>query len=348
MSEDGPRLLIVDDIEDNRYTLSRRLKRQGYENLVEAENGRQALDLLREGPFDLVLLDIMMPEMNGYEVLETVKSDPALRHIPVIMISAIDEMDSVVKCIELGAEDYLPKPFNRTLLQARVGASLEKKKLRDQEASYMQRIETERRRADDLLHAILPPGAVRELKATNEVKPRRYENVAVLFCDVVAFTPYCDKNPPEQVVAELQDLVHAFEEIVENEGLEKIKTVGDAFLATGGLLRHLDEPMLAATRCGHQMIAAAHGLKPYWEVRVGIHIGPVVAGILGRRQFLFDLWGDTVNTAARIAEYAPAGSVVLSSDGWYQIQNRYQGKSHGLVALKGKGEIELIEAVGET
>ena len=345
MSEPAPRLLVVDDIEDNRYTLIRRLKRQGYENIVEAENGRQALDLLRERPFDLVLLDIMMPEMDGYETLESVKSDPALRDIPVIMISAVDEMDSVVKCIELGAEDYLPKPFNRTLLRARVGASLEKKKLHDQEASYLQQIEDEKKRADDLLNAVFPPGAVRELKATSEVKPRRYENVAVLFCDVVAFTPYCDKNPPEQVVAELQDLVHAFEEITEDEGLEKIKTVGDAFLATGGLLRHLDDPILGTVRCGHRMIAAAQGLKPFWNVRVGIHGGPVVAGILGRRQFLFDLWGDTVNTAARIAEYAPAGSVVLSSDGWYQIRDNYRAKSHGRVMLKGKGEIELIEAL---
>ena len=168
MSEDGPALLVVDDIEDNRYTLIRRLKRQGYENVVEAENGRQALDVMRERAFDLVLLDIMMPEMDGYEMLEEVKSDPNLRDIPVIMISAIDEMDSVVKCIELGAEDYLPKPFNRTLLQARVGASLEKKKLRDQETTYLHQIETEKRRADDLLHAVFPPGAVRELKATND------------------------------------------------------------------------------------------------------------------------------------------------------------------------------------
>ncbi len=345
MSEEGPKLLVVDDIEDNRYTLIRRLKRQGYDNVVEAENGRQALERLREGAFDLVLLDIMMPEMDGYETLETVKSDPALRDIPVIMISAIDEMESVVKCIELGAEDYLPKPFNRTLLRARVGASLEKKKLHDQETFYLQQIETEKRRADDLLNAVFPPGAVRELKETNEVKPRRYENVAVLFCDVVAFTSYCDKNAPEQVVAELQDLTHAFEEITEKEGLEKIKTIGDAFLATGGLLQHLDEPILGAVRCGHQMVAAAQTLEPFWEVRVGIHFGPVVAGILGRRQFLFDLWGDTVNTAARIAEYAPASSVVLSNDGWYQIRNHFNGKSHGHVTLKGKGKVELIEAL---
>ena len=116
MSEDGPALLVVDDNEDNRYTLTRRLKRQGYENLTTAENGQEALDLLAKQPFDLVLLDIMMPVMNGYEVLEHIKSDMALRDVPVIMISAVDEMESIVRCIKAGAEDHLPKPFNASLL----------------------------------------------------------------------------------------------------------------------------------------------------------------------------------------------------------------------------------------
>ena len=124
MSEDGPALLVVDDNEDNLYTLTHRLKRQGYDNLTTAENGQQALDLLARQPFDLVLLDIMMPVMNGYEVLEHLKSDMALKDIPVIMISAVDEMDSIVRCIKAGAEDHLPKPFNAALLKARIGASL--------------------------------------------------------------------------------------------------------------------------------------------------------------------------------------------------------------------------------
>ena len=169
MSTEGPHLLVVDDNEDNRYTLTRRLKRQGYENLSVAENGRQALEMLAADNFDLVLLDIMMPEVNGYEVLERLKSDMRLRDVPVIMISALDEMESVVKCIELGAEDYLPKPFNPVLLRARVGASLEKKKLRDQEASYLDQLEAEKKRGDELLNAILPAGAVSELKATGQV-----------------------------------------------------------------------------------------------------------------------------------------------------------------------------------
>ena len=132
MSGSDAALLVVDDIDDNRFALSRRLARQGYLNVTTAVDGRQALELLNSKSFDLVLLDIMMPTVNGYEVLAQMKASSSLRHIPVIMISAIDEIESVIRCIELGAEDYLPKPFNPTLLRARVGACLERKRLHDQ------------------------------------------------------------------------------------------------------------------------------------------------------------------------------------------------------------------------
>lgn len=343
MSGNGPIILVVDDNEDNRYTLAMRLRREGWETIVQAQTGQEALELLAEQRFDLVLLDIMMPEMNGYEVLGKIKSDMALRDIPVIMISAVDEIESVVRCIELGAEDYLPKPFNAVLLRARIGACLEKKKLRDDEACYLERLEAERKRADDLLHAILPPGAVQELKASNTVRPRRYEDVAVLFCDVADFTAYCERNPPEQVVAELQALVERFEEIADRHGLEKIKTVGDAFLTTAGLLRRAKDPVLAAVRCGLDMVEAARSQSPFWQVRVGIHHGPVVAGIIGRQQFQFDLWGDTINTAARIVAHAPIGAVVVSASTWLAVRNRCRGRSRGFFDFKGKGAFELVE-----
>jgi CheY-like chemotaxis protein len=144
-----PVVLIVDDNDDNRFTLSMRLESCGYSNVVTAENGREALEKMRSGPVDLVLLDIMMPEMNGYEVLEHLKADTELRDLPVIVISALDEIDSVIKCIELGAEDYLSKPFNPTLLRARVGASLEKKRLRDEVRAGRDRLQHETRRGPD-------------------------------------------------------------------------------------------------------------------------------------------------------------------------------------------------------
>jgi phosphoserine phosphatase RsbU/P len=156
VSAADPALLVVDDNEDNRYTLTRRLTREGYANLTTATNGRDALDLLQTKPFDLVLLDIMMPDMNGYQVLEHLKADRELRNIPVIMISALDEMDSIIRCVELGAEDYLAKPFNPTLLRARVGASLEKKRLRDEVRASLGRLELELDAARKLQVAMLP------------------------------------------------------------------------------------------------------------------------------------------------------------------------------------------------
>ena len=133
-------VLVVDDNEMNRDMLTRRLERQGYRVEI-ATNGLIAIDMVEKGSYDLVLLDIMMPEMNGYQVLERLKGNPNTRHIPIIMISALEEMESVVRCIELGAEDYVLKPFNPILLKARVGACLEKKRLHDQEVRYRTQIE---------------------------------------------------------------------------------------------------------------------------------------------------------------------------------------------------------------
>ena len=343
VTDTEPALLVVDDNEDNRYTLTRRLRRQGWSNLAEAENGEQALEMLKRQRFDLVLLDVMMPVMNGYETLERIKIDPELREIPVIMISAVDDMDSVVKCIELGAEDYLPKPFNAVLLKARVSACLDKKRMRDQEMIYRAELEQERNRADGLLHAILPRAAVDELKATNSVAPRRFDDVAVLFCDIVGFTAFCNQHPPEAVIGHLQDWVTVSEEIVNDHGLEKIKTIGDAFMATADLLQPVENAALNSVRCGLEMAAAARTLDAGWDVRVGIHCGPVVAGVIGNRQFLFDLWGDTVNIAARVSGKAEPGSVVVSPEVWREIDALCEGQSIGMTDLKGKGSVELFE-----
>lgn len=133
-------ILVVDDLEVNRDMLSRRLRQLGH-FAVTAASGREALSLLHESPYDLILLDLMMPEMDGYQVLQAIKADPALLHLPVIMVSANDEMENVIKCIESGAEDYLPKPFNPVLLRARVAASLQKKKIYDREAQYQSELE---------------------------------------------------------------------------------------------------------------------------------------------------------------------------------------------------------------
>lgn len=332
------RLLIVDDNEINRDILRRLLESQGHV-VQEAADGRQALDLLARERFDLVLLDVVMPEMDGFEVLARLKSDPQLREISVIMISALNEINYVVGCIKLGAEDYLNRPYNAVFLKARIGACLEKRRLREREIEYLEQIEIERRRADELLHVILPREVVIELKTSNKFVPRRYEGVAVLFADIVEFTPYCDRHPPEDVVNHLQALVESWEEAALKYEIQKIKTIGDAFMAACGLLSTVDNPVLNCIRFGQEMIASTQALSTGWNLRVGIHYGAVIGGVLGRRQYLFDLFGDTVNTAARMESHGVKGQIVLSGDAWKQVESQARATQLDPAPVKGKGNM---------
>ena len=258
MPRSRPRILVVDDVDDNVFTLERRLKQFLDPEITSAENGRVALEKLRAQAFDLVLLDIQMPEMDGVAALDQMKSDMSLRELPVIMVSAVDDFQTVLRCIKLGADDYVQKPFNADLLRARVETALERKRLRDQEGLFVEQLRGEKARVDELLHSILPKAIVNELKTNARPQAKRHEDVAVLFCDIVGFTEYCERNPPEQVVAELETLVASFEEIVEAHGLEKIKTIGDAFMATAGLLHYVENPALSAAECGLAMVDAAN------------------------------------------------------------------------------------------
>jgi len=293
------------------------------------------------GKFDLVLLDLLMPGLDGREVLARIKEDPALQHLPVIMISALDQVEGIVRCIELGAEDYVGKPFNPVFLRARIGAALEKKRFRDREVSYLEEIQKEKQRSEQLLHIILPQDVAEELKATDCVQPRRFENVGVLFCDLVGFTQYCDQHPPEEILTQLQAVVEAFEEITTRHGMEKIKTIGDSFMATVGLRAAVPNAALNCVQCGWEMIAGAQRLPPYWQVRVGVHVGPVIAGVVGRRKYQYDVWGDTVNLAARMEKAAEPGSVCVTAQTWQLLKGHCQSRPMGRIEIKGKGPLDL-------
>ncbi len=342
-----PALLIVDDVEANREALVMRLDLAGYPNCVAVDSGAEALKVLREQPIDLVLLDIMMPDMDGYQVLEELQADPSLRDMPVIVISAVGDIDSVVRCIELGAADYLMKPFNPTILKARLDTYVRQIQLKAQEKAYYQRIEEEKNRSENLLRTLLPKQIAGVLKANDRLAPINYNDVAVLFCDVTGFTQYAESHPPDEVFQKLESLIEQFESILDRHDLMKIKTIGDALLATGGLIDPLEEPVRATVSAGFEMVELADQ-EGTWQVRVGIDHGPVIAGTLGRRQFQFDIWGDTVNTAARIEAIGEPGPVNLSGRAWQTLHERARGRSLGLIDLKGKEPIEVVRCIALT
>ena len=337
------RIVVAEDDDRIRELLCEYLRSLGHE-VVAARDGLEALEIIRSGPFDLLLTDIEMPRANGLQVLDQIAADPNLRGLPVIVISGHGELEAIAHCITTGAEDYLPKPFNRVILNARVNASLEKKRLRE-------RTEQQRRRYNELLLSILPASIVAELSQTDTVRPRRCEEVAVLFADIVGFTSYCDhrQDQPELVVQHLRRMFEAWEDMAQALGVQKIKTIGDAFMGASGLLEDVENPVLDCVLLGLQMIEFTRAMcdgdgKPLgFDLRVGIHFGPVVAAVLGRRQSLYDLWGDTVNVASRLESNGQPGCVNLSVQAWRCISDLARGETRGFARLKGKEEaVEII------
>jgi class 3 adenylate cyclase len=197
-------------------------------------------------------------------------------------------------------------------------------------------------KADQLLRVILPDSIAEELTAKDSVESRRHEDVAVLFADIVGFTAFCEGREPDEVVNHLQEFSLAFESIAERHQVEKIKTIGDCFMAAAGLLNPLGNPVLHCIHCGLEMLEAVHELASGWNLRVGIHVGPVIAGIVGHKRFSYDLWGDTVNTASRVESNGKAGAVNLSYEAWKSVSDELEAESIGHVPAKGKGEMEIF------
>lgn len=340
-------ILVVDDIEENCKILNLFLNRIGYKNIHSAFNGKQALQLIDSNDFSIILLDIDMPDMTGIEVLLHIKQHVRSKDIMVMMISAADTMENTIKCIQLGAEDFLPKPFNRDLLRVRMGACVEKKWSQNKVAQYHKQLEIEKQKYEKLLNTILPPSIVIELATENKVTPRYYQNVAVLFVDVVGFTTYCDTHQLHEVEENLEKFSELCEEIAIKYNIQKIKTIGDAFLATAGMLTENNNPVLDCVHCAAELLVNSVKILPAkWRLRAGVAFGTVIGGVIGHRQFLFDIWGDTVNTASRIQSAADPDSIFLTKQAWEKIEEFARSQSMGSIQLKGKPSMELFKYIG--
>ena len=339
------RILVVDDIEANRDLLSRRLGREGHDVAV-ADGGFAALEKLRQGDFDLVLLDLMMPDMNGFEVLARMKADKSLRNVPVIMISALNEMDSVVRCIEAGAEDYLPKPFDPVLLRARINACLEKKQWRDREHHYLGQLEVEKAKNEKLLLSILPRQVVERLNEGESIIADRFDEVSVLISDLVGFTEFSSGTPPSEMVEYLNWLFSHFDILAGELGVEKVKTIGDAYMVVAGMPEPRADHAEAASRMALGMMEALDKVNveigQAFQARIGIHSGPVVAGIIGTHRFVYDVWGDTVNVASRLEGSSLANRIQISQSTSGRLGPGFDVEARGEIEVKGKGRMNTF------
>ena len=356
-------ILVVDDDEANRDVLGRRLQRLGY-GVIDARDGVEALARMVAGGVDLVLLDVMMPRLDGFAVLGRHHDDPAIRDIPVIMISALDDMGSVVRCIEAGAEDYLTKPFDPVLLKARIGACMEKKRLRDNEHALLARVEVqaqelrvwnrqlEQRVTEQvqqverlsLLRRFLPPQLADVITSggMDMLKSHRRE-VTVLFCDLRGFTPFAERSEPEDVMAVLAELHTTLGPLVFEHGGTLAQFHGDAMYVVFNDPLPCDEPARRAVALALGMRDRAETLAEMWRRRghdlrlgVGVSAGYATCGQVGfDGRYEYAAIGTVTNLAKRLCDEAKGGEVLISQRVFTILDGAVDAEHVGDIEFKG-------------
>jgi class 3 adenylate cyclase/CheY-like chemotaxis protein len=356
-AEQAPVILVVDDNAANREMLARRLEREGY-RIEQAEDGRAALALLRSQSVDLVLLDVMMPQIDGYQVLTELKADPELRSIPVLMISAVDEIESVVRCIELGAEDYLPKPFDAVLLRARIGACLEKKRLRDREAEQARELAEwnrtlEQRVAEQValverltrLKRFFSPQLAELIVAGGAADPLRTHrrDITVVFLDLRGFTAFAETAEPEDVMRVLRAYhTEMGRLILEHEGtLERF--TGDGMMVFFNDPTPVPDAGQRAVRMALAMRERVGELIEQWrklgydlDLGIGIAQGYATIGLIGfEGRWDYGAIGSVTNLAARLCGEARPGQILISKRVLAATEQMLRVESAGELTLKG-------------
>ncbi len=341
MAEFAARLLIVDDNKVNRLLLSRSVELHGH-RATAAENGRIALEMLRREPFDLLLLDIEMPELDGFAVLEQLKADLQLRDVPVIVTSSLEGMDNIVRCIELGAEDYLHKPVNHVLLKARIGASLEKKRLRDQQKEMVQRFATS--------------AVAQDVQQSGFALGGKRVHASVMFSDIRGFTSMVERQPPEETIEVLNTYYALMFDAIGSSGGVVNQMIGDGLMVLFGAPLPVEDCAGSAVVAALEMHAliAQYNLervaarKAPIQIGVGIATGDVVAGYTGTQQrATYTCIGDTVNLAARLEAHTKVAERGILIDGATRsaLGKSVATEAMGGVQFKGKAAAVDVFAV---
>jgi adenylate cyclase len=334
------RLLVVDDNKVNRLLLARNLDLMGH-RVAMAENGLVALELARREGFDLVLLDIEMPEMDGFEVLSEIRNDLQLRDVPVIVTSSLEGLDNVVRCIELGAEDYLTKPVNPVLLKARIGASLEKKRLRDQQK--------------ELVRRFAAPEVAQDLQRDGFALGGKRVAASVMFSDIRNFTPLAESQAPEDTIELLNTYYTLMFDAIGSHGGIVSQIAGDGLMAIFGAPVALPGHCEAAVQAALEMIELVDLFsreqvregKPGIRIGIGIASGDMVAGYTGTNErATYTCIGDTVNLASRLEAHTKEARRAILIDAVTREGLRGSTSVEALGPLTVRGKTQAVEVFG--
>jgi class 3 adenylate cyclase/CheY-like chemotaxis protein len=361
-------ILVADDDRFVHLFIENAIESEQHDyEIISAYNGLEVCKIANEREIDLIIMDWEMPQMDGIEALETLKNNPNTSDIPVIIITASGNLQTAFNA---GAIDFLKKPMDQTELLVRVKSTLSMFKLIQNIEHQSRELETknhelekksheleekhkilleEQKKSDDLLKNILPDEVAQQLKNKGSVDAKPYKNVSVLFTDFQGFTKISEKLSPQDIIKELDMFFAKFDEIIGGHFIEKIKTIGDAYMCVGGLpLRNKSNPIdtvLAGLEmqdfvCKVNAEKEAKG-EEKWNLRVGIHTGKVVAGVVGKKKFAYDIWGDTVNTASRMESAGEINMVNISGETYSKIEEYFDCEYRGKIKAKNKGDIDM-------
>ena len=336
-------VFIIDDEEIVVEVLKAHLEEVGYNLFTTCTDPTQALDMIEQERPDIVITDLVMPQIDGFELLRRIRASSKLSRVPVLMLTSMTEKETKLKALDLGATDFLSKPVDPTELALRMRNNLLAK-------IYQDEMDKARNDSDDLLRSILPVAVIDKLKQGQTVIADRFQFVTVLFADLVGFTRFAGQTDPYVVVMLLNQIFSEFDRVVEKHNLEKIKTVGDAYVLAGGL--NSDEEgaqapavVAAALEMRSALAQTVRSAGYDLQMRIGIHSGPVTAGVIGTRKAFYDIWGDTVNIASRVESSSQAGCIHVTGDTRRLIAERFSIGPAEHADLKGKGATEIYQVL---
>jgi adenylate cyclase len=343
------KVLIVDDQEANVILLERMLRGAGYVSVTSTRDPGEVCKLHLKDRYDLIMLDLQMPGMDGFQVMESLKEIEADGYLPVLVVTA--EPGHKLRALKAGARDFISKPLEMAEVLARVHNMLEVRLLHLETKKLFNQVVAEQKVSERLLLNVLPPSIADRLKglpeiitdSLSEVIADSFSDVTVLFADIVGFTKFFSGVSPERLVAILNEIFTEYDTIADNRGLEKIKSIGDAYMAAAGLPVPVDDH---AARAAHMALDMLDALARFnerrgysFQMRIGINSGAVVAGVIGKRKFIYDLWGATVNTASRMESHGVAGRVQITEATRSRLGEPFQFEERGAINVKGMGEL---------
>jgi len=331
-------ILVLDDDVDLLHLVERVLDKEGFD-IITCALPSSAQVVLGQRMVDLILLDCNLPGMHGSEFLIWIKNNERTSSIPVVMLSGDGTLDNINDCLNLGAVDYFVKPVNMQAMKNRIHVFLNTKKAETDRIQLGQ--------ANKILRDILPESTINEIKRFDESKPRLYKNCGIMFCDIVGFTNICTELEPDLVIAYFEEITCFYEELNKQYGLEKIKTMGDAFISVTGMFQSMSEVVQPCLSCAKDLMRGVRKLKSGWKLRVGIHYGDIMGGVVGKDKLFFDIWGDTVNTSSRLQGLGLAEQIILSDKAYLQCKPK-EAKSLGAKELKGKNKRINVYLIDES